>query len=79
MNGLGVSSILGEEVPGLDAGIEEFVPKANVRHFEGELTRRYKVRLSTETRLYYSHIFFLKVLRFFSYGAESVFQLFPSS
>ena len=47
MNVLGVSRIL-DESGGKDwggaAGIEPFVPKGHVRHYEGELQRKFKVR-----------------------------------
>lgn len=43
MIGLGVSRILSEELPGVKPAIQKHVPKGDVRHFEGELTRRYKV------------------------------------
>lgn len=48
MGGLGVSRILGEAEGrgprwGGTGGIEPFVPKGHVRHYEGELVRKHVV------------------------------------
>lgn len=48
MNGLGVSRIFADEDSnkkrmGSATSIDSFVPTGNVRHFEGALTRKYKV------------------------------------
>lgn len=48
MNGLGVARILSEAEGtgprwGGTAGIEPFVPKGHIRHYEGELVRKHTV------------------------------------
>lgn len=50
MCGLGVARILSEAAGtgprwGGTAGIEPFVPKGHIRHYEGELVRKHTVRL----------------------------------